>query len=352
MTEPTGPGTPSTSKASTASTSGVGSSAVTNTDGAPLYLRQWTLTVGNPGGAALNLSTDVPGQDLQFQFRIRHKDVQTLSAATIRVLNLSDATAQRIQKEFSSVVLQAGYPGTSGLIFSGTIKQIRRGRINATDTYCDIAAADGDGPYNFGVAITTLAAGYTETDLRNAILTAFNNNPLGIAVPAGYLGDITVNNPAPRGRVLYGMARDYARDFSLSQEFTWSILDGKFQLVPLKGYVPGDAIVLTSNTGMVGLPEQTENGISVKSLLNANIRHGRRVWINNKSVQQALQPIAAFAGTQPFFYPSIANDGFYRVIAVDHYGDTRGNDWYSEAICVALDGSAPISQAAVGMDIE
>lgn len=346
MTEPTGAATPPAAVPST------GSGTTANSTGAPLYLRQWALTVGNPGGAALNLSTSTPGFDLQFQFRIRHKDVQTLSAATVRVLNLSDQTAQRVQKEFSTVVLQAGYPGTMGLIFSGTIKQVRRGRINATDTYLDIAAADGDAPYNFGVAITTLAAGYTETDLRNAILTAFNNNPLGVSVPAGYLGDITVNNPAPRGRVLYGMARDYARDFALSQEFTWSILDGKFQLVPLKGYVPGNAIVLTSNTGMIGLPEQTENGISVKSLLNANIRHGRRVWINNKSVQQALQPIAAFAGVQPYYFPSIANDGLYRVIAVDHYGDSRGNDWYSELICVALDGTAPISQAAVGMDIE
>jgi hypothetical protein len=342
MTEPTGAGT-----------APLGPQAVTNTDGAPLYLRQWTLTVGNPGGAALDLSTSIPGQELQFNFRISPKDVQTLSAAQIRVINLSDATAQRVRKEFSTVVLQAGYPGTSGLIFSGTIKQVRQGRINATDTYLDISAADGDAPYNFGVAITTLAAGYTETDLRNAILAGFNNNPLGVLVPNGYLGDITANNPAPRGRVLYGMARDYARDFALSQEFTWSILDGKFQLVPLKGYVPGNAIVLTSNTGMIGLPEQTENGISVKSLLNANIRHGRKVQINNKSVQQGLQPISSFAGVAvPTFFPSIANDGFYRVIAVDHYGDTRGNDWYSELICVAIDGTAPISQAAVGMDIE
>ena len=340
MVETAGPGGGGTAAASPA-----GPNALITTDGPPQYLRQWGLTVGNPGGAALNLSLSEQGFDLQFQFRISHKDVQTPSAARIRVLNLSDTTAQRIQNEFSTVVLQAGYPGTMGLIFTGTIKQVRRGRINAVDTYCDILAADGDVPYNFGVANQSLAAGYTDTDLRSAILTAFNDNPLGLTISPGYLGDITADNPAPRGRVLYGMARDYARDFALSRDFTWSIINGQFQLVPLKGYIPGDAIVLTSNTGMIGLPEQTENGISVKCLLNPNIRHGRRVQINNKSVQRALQPIAY--PQQNFFFPSIANDGFYRVLAVDHYGDTRGNDWYSELICIALDGTAPITQAAV-----
>ena len=42
---------------------------------------------------------------------------------------------------------------------SGLIKQVRIGRENGTDTFLNIAAADGDKAYNFAVVNATLAAG-------------------------------------------------------------------------------------------------------------------------------------------------------------------------------------------------
>ncbi|MGC8165472.1 hypothetical protein ACP3WT_28400, partial [Salmonella enterica] len=68
-------------------------------------------------------------------------------------------TRQRIEQEFTRIVLQAGYAGNYGIIFDGSVKQVRRGRENQTDTYLDITAADGDSAYNFAVVNTSLAAG-------------------------------------------------------------------------------------------------------------------------------------------------------------------------------------------------
>ena len=37
---------------------------------------------------------------------------------------------------------------------------------------------------------------------------------------------------------------------------------------------------------MVGLPEQTQNGVNVKILLNPSVRCGRSLQINNSSIQR------------------------------------------------------------------
>jgi hypothetical protein len=97
--------------------------------------------------------------------------------------------------------LQAGYEGGSyGAIFNGSIKQVRRGRDNPTDTYLEILAADGDVGRNFGIVNTTLAAGVIPADQLAATIKA-------IDLPAGFTPDLP-KTALSRGKVLYGMARD------------------------------------------------------------------------------------------------------------------------------------------------
>ncbi|WYX08229.1 hypothetical protein WJ978_19910 [Achromobacter xylosoxidans] len=128
------------------------------------WLRKASLVLENAAGDQLDIS------QLHFKFSISAADVQTPAAAQIRVYNLSDNTAQRIQKEFAKVTLRAGYEGNFGTIFVGDVKQIRRGKETSIDKYLDITAANGDMAYNFAVANFTLAAGWTATELYNALL--------------------------------------------------------------------------------------------------------------------------------------------------------------------------------------
>ncbi|WP_457818986.1 hypothetical protein, partial [Staphylococcus aureus] len=68
------------------------------------------------------------------------------------------------------------------------------------------------------------------------------------------------------------MARDFMRGAARTAQAVWSIQDGKVQLVPETSYRPGLIPVITSETGMIGLPEQTQNGITVKMLLNPYVK--------------------------------------------------------------------------------
>jgi hypothetical protein len=44
-------------------------------------------------------------------------------------------------------------------------------------------------------------------------------------------------------------------------------------------------------------------------------------------------------------YQPVADDGYYKIIVLEHEGDTRGNPWYSNIVCLAVDMSANANQA-------
>ena len=66
--------------------------------------------------------------------------------------------------------------------------------------------------------------------------------------------------PLPRGKAFYGMARDEMRKIARNTQTAWSIQDGKLVMGPQTAYRPGEVPVITAATGMVRMPEQTQNG--------------------------------------------------------------------------------------------
>lgn len=294
------------------------------------YLRACTLIVSTIGGDGLDLS------ELRIEFSVSQADIQAPNTAQIRVWNLSSDTSRKIEKEFTRVTLQAGYGSDAGVIFDGTIVQLRRGRANATDTYLDISAADGDAAYNFGIIATSLAAGAKPEDQYKAVTAAFEKYGVQAGeIPAEGLGDQTL----PRGKVMFGMARDYMRDLADTTLTTWSIQNGKVNVVKRDGYLPGEAVVLNSESGMIGIPEQTVGGINVKALLNPRLRYNGRVQINEGDINRAAVSLQATSPTT--YLPRLVEDGFYRIVVCNFSGDTRGDDWYADLICVALDDTTP-----------
>lgn len=287
------------------------------------------------GEQALDLS------GLRFRFQVKTMDVESPNNAFIRVYNLSQDTIQKIKGEFSRVVLQAGYEKTFGVIFDGTIKQFRIGRENGTDSYLDILAADGDVAYNFSMVNSTLAAGSSSVDRINVAVAAMQQNGVtGSQVLLPNTGGVL-----PRGKVLFGMARALLRDEVNSQGATWSINKGQVQVIPRKTYLPGDLVVLNGQTGLIGRPEQTVDGVRARCLINPNITLGGRVKIDNQAINTTLQkdpkaapvPYDQWAGLQ--LLANIATDGVYRVYVIEYEGDTRGPAWFCDLVLLDIDQS-------------
>lgn len=80
----------------------------------------------------------------------------------------------------------------------------------------------------------------------------------------------------------------------------------------------GHTLLVNKESGMIGLPELTKLGVTVKMLLNTGINTGDVIKVESDRV-----PLAT---------------GFYRVTMITHEGELRSNRWFTTLETVRLDG--------------
>lgn len=274
-----------------------------------------------------------------FTFRTQQADLPSPNNCEIRVFNLSESTMRQVRGEYSEVVLQAGYAnGNFGVVFRGTVRHYRIGKLDAKTSYLDILASDGELGYNNAIVSTSLSRGATVQEQLDAIMAGFKQ----WGIELGYNG----MNPGDamalmRGKVNFGLARVALNSVAQTTGTTWSIQDGRINILPLDGYLPGQAVVLNRDTGLIGRPEQTAEGVRVRCLLNPKILPGKLVQIDQSSVNRQVvaggnpSNLAYNSNTRPQFLPSVTADGLYRVFVSEHSGDIRGTPWYTDLVCLA-----------------
>lgn len=303
--------------------------------------REFKLLVSNKAGTAIDLSP------LRVKFAVKKSGYMTPNVANIIVYNLDESMALLIKKEFTQVVMQGGYSGNFGVIFRGNIKQTIIGRENGTDTFLNLICGDGDQAYNFAIVTqpvgSAVSGGASAIDQMNAAAGAMNAQGVG----AGYIAA----PPAvklPRCKVMFGNARDYIKTIADTNNFAWSIQDEKIVFLPQGTYLPSQAVVLTSKTGIIGTPQQTTIGIMAKCLMNPKIKCHGRVQIDNSKVQK-YQIDFTQPGSPANTPVPLSNDGMYYVLVAEHTGDTRGTDWYTNLQMLTIDVSSnPLNSVQAG----
>lgn len=306
------------------------------------YLRTCTLIINTQSIGGVDLS------NLRIKFSVKSSQTPTPNMADIRVYNLEDNTAHVLQllstlgTEHVSVLLQAGYQGNFGTIFQGNVVQIITGRESATDTFIDILAGDGDKAYNFAVVKTTIAKGSIQQDQIKASVNAMSEKGVTAGVTA-----VDSTFKLPRGKVMFGPAREYLSNSAKTTGYSWSINSEKITFVKNTSFLPGTQVLLTAQTGMIGTPQQTNQGVNVKCLLNPGIQVGGRILLDNKAIEQQklnLEQIAALKSDTKAINQLIPRrlnpDGSYYVLTLEHTGDTRGVEWYSSLVCLSQNVSA------------
>lgn len=333
------------------------------------WMRHFELRLLNDAGQGIALS------DFKVTFTIDWFNSMWPRVATVKIYNLSRDTMTRITStEFSRITIIAGYDGLPqsvmanevgqvmeispdqigqtrgenyGEIFNGEIRFTITGRDNPTDIFTLIQAIDGHKAFNEAVSSGNLAAGYKLSDVHTLLMRDFS--PYGIT--QGVTGQFP-DRVMPRGRVFYGMTRDYMSNVAAQCTANWQFVDGQVQMVPEDKYLH-EAIVLNSATGLIGMPQQTMGaGVNVRCLINPNIRVNGLIQLDQASVyrtQLSNDEIQKSAGRitessdngnlivggiiqQP---ASVATDGVYIVQSISYTGDTRGNPWYMDLMCMA-----------------
>lgn len=301
------------------------------------WLRKVRLVIGN-GSDGIDCS------DLRIRFVVRKAEVGFPEHADITITNLSNATANKIRNEYKEVYLEAGYQGNSAEIFRGEIVQVRGpGRESPTDTYLNVIATASQKAHSYAVVNKTLAAGHTFKDQVDAVLEAMK--PFGVT--AGYITDLGTTK-MPRGRAMFGMARNQLRAICGSVGAAWFISGDKLNIVKYGETLPGDAVVLNSETGLIGMPVQTIEGVEARCLLNPQLKVDGKVKINEASIQKAKYNVDwqnSYEVQRDQLDRIIAADGIYKILALTFTGDTRGTEFYADFLCASAANGVPVAAA-------
>ena len=240
------------------------------------YLRYCSIIADGVG--SIDLST------LRCRFHITQATMQAPNLMKLMVTNpLPQMAQQFVKKEFQEHHGRRRLPEQPRhRSFKGDIVFSIYGRESPTDTLLTVWASDGDEGHNYAMVNTTHPPGSTPQQHFNTALQAMQQYGLS----QGYIG-IDLSTPIyPRAVTLFGMARDVLANIAKTKNASVSYQNGQITMVPKGGSAPGGAIVLNSQTGLIGMPTQTlGSGIFARCLINPAIGIHSQVQINQGDIQ-------------------------------------------------------------------
>jgi hypothetical protein len=297
------------------------------------WFRRYQLTVGT-GGRGLSVDNlTKPG--LRIKFEISKSLQKEPNQGKFQIFNLSPNHAAQIQDEYTDVIFNAGYEGGVKLLFSGNTQFVAN-YADKTDWITELICGDGDRTFRNVFMNQTFAAGSTDEQIVQAIIDQSPKIRKGTLQlnPAGSL----------RGRTYSKMAQETLDEIARTNGCNWSIQNGELQMVRADAMLnPNTATVLRAETGLLEAAERTNKGINVKCLLNPDISVNSAIKLDNSAIRARINRgrRQSTPDQQQMPIVNLNKDGIYKVFKVRHMGDTYGNDWITEVLCVGLGQPLP-----------
>lgn len=274
------------------------------------YLRKVIVILSGSGGSKVINSDLRSRHDLKVGFSIAKTISGTPNEASLDIWNLSDQSRNMLGKEYDRVRIEAGYQGTLGsrgnvsVLFDGFIRDLRHERDGA-DIISRISLGDGDKGYRQGTISKTFPA---QTPIRDMVTELHAQMPDVAQGEWKGLDDL----PAPRRPVT--MVGPVFRELDLlgrTHGFFWNIQDGALEIVPSDGFF-NETLVVSPETGMVGVPTITDDGVDVAILLNPAARPNRLVDVRSETLEMNEA------------------ENLYRIHQVTFAGDNRDGDYIAD----------------------
>jgi hypothetical protein len=301
------------------------------------WLRYAQVIVGK-GGNGLSIDS------LKVNFTINKNLHPSPNSAIIKIYNLNPSNQTLIQREYTDIILNAGYKDNAQVIFRGNIKHVFKYR-DKTDFVTEIQAADGDDDFRNAQLNVTLAAGTSRKHIIEAAVGSFNGTIEGYSDVEDFVHI--------RGMVLSGNTRDILNDLAKDSGANWSIQDGQLQIVKANSTLPNTAIAINSETGMLDVPEISDKGIEVKCLMNPSIKINSKIQLDNNDIRIRDKKAPLTSAKNAEITKAQSNlvrldpDGIYKVIRLQHRGGNRENEWVTDLVCIGLNQPIPADQTTL-----
>jgi len=253
-----------------------------------LFLRNAQLSVG----------------EKQFNTRFSFNIVKTASGSAnkgkVSAYNLAEDSRSFIEKSTDLMQFKAGYQNNLSLLFIGNVKKVTHTR-SGPDIVTTLECGDGEKQITESTIELSLGPGAKVSQVITAAKDA-----LGVA--AGVIKGLP-DTAFQNGFSFSGPVAELLDKMAKKAGLVWSVQNNALQIFPESDNTGETAVLLNDETGLIGVPNKTDEGFVCRSLLNPELAPGRLVQIESKM---------------------LTIKGTFKIDKVEHTGDTQEGDWITE----------------------
>lgn len=267
-----------------------------------LYGRTTRLVIAETGQAE---GLDLSGLDLSFDIKKTLKPDPNV--AEISVYNMNPAhrllfeTAKTLTVEF-----HAGYQEGMSLLYLGEMRAAVTKQVG-DEVITEIQSGDKHGLFAGKVIRVPVGPGGSVEDALKLLADAFG---IGLGNLKSVMGKAKKGSATlfPVGGVLTGNVADTMQAICAGAGLEFSVQDGVLQILNVGAALEDEAILLGSDSGLIGSIEISNKGyLKCTSLLIPDIKPGRKIVFDTVDNLQ----------------------GGYRIEKVRYTGHTKEHDWYA-----------------------
>ena len=245
----------------------------------------------------------------RISFEVNREADATQTTGHVNVYNLSPETAQRIYQRGDDIRIEAGYPDTIATVFEGSVQRVRRHRQNLAHI-THITLGDEIRKRRLLGGVTTRSY-FGPVPLRQ-IITDIVTQDLKLTI--GPLDAISPYIHVPNFSWTGGSA--HCLTYTLGQySLHWYEDDGVVRVRNGERQPDTTLVTVSPDTGLIGTPQETEEGVEVTMFLNPEVQRGGILALRSDALT-----------------------GRYRVVALRHSADNwESSPFHTWTDCRAIE---------------
>lgn len=267
-----------------------------------LFNRSAKIVVGQ-----FELVSGLADSGLRVAFDIHRTLKNEPNKAEIKVWNLAEETRAFLEVDDEiPVQIEAGYASTS-LLFLGNLKTASS-ESDGVDTITTVSSGDGEKALRKARVSISFPRGTPIKSVIDQLAAVFDLTPGNLATLLYTFqggGSSFINGGAFHGSAAWELTRLLR---SCGKE--WSVQNGEIQILDRDKTLLGEAVLLSTATGLVGSPSIKTDAKTKKKYLNATMLLASEVAPGRLLVMQSKH----ISGT-------------FRIETCNYIGDTHGSDW-------------------------
>jgi len=276
--------------------------------GNQFFNRQYSVSFGPQAPFGLPISL-FSYDSLRVRFEIDKLGVGTSSKSKIEIFNLNQVSRQNIKKGWA-VVLKAGYK--SGIISIPPV--LFQGVVGPGGAFAKREGAD---------IVTTMECGDGEQQMMMGTIDRSypTGTPMALVITdviasSGLIPGIITGVPTiifSKGYTAHGQIRKVMDELTKRAGLAWNVNNGAVNVIPIKGFDGRVAEVISSETGMIGVPSVDNGVLKFSNLLNPKLVPGSLILMQSSN---------------------ISINGIHKINRSKFVGDTHDSKWQVECECI------------------